>query len=194
MVNKTESFLKNRVFIALGSNLSIPKSELLRAPQTLVESAAAGSFRIESISPYYQTPAFPEGSGPDFVNAVFEVSTDLSAEAVLGALHDLEAKFGRERPYRWAPRTLDLDLVFYGDAVRPDGQTWREWANLSLKEAGATTPAELILPHPRMHERSFVLGPLNDIAPEFVHPVLQKSIREIWLSLPLDERETLRRV
>ena len=89
-------------------------------------------------------------SGPDYVNAVGRLCTVLPAEALLDALQATEAAFGRERPYRNAPRTLDLDLLLYG-------------------EAAIDTP-RLTVPHPRLHERAFVLRPLQTLAPDLVLP------------------------
>lgn len=191
MVNKFQNSEKKRAYIALGSNLGIPLRDLKAVPQFLVENVSEFYIELESISPYFQTPAFPKGSGPDFVNAVFAVKTDAAPEKLLQNLHKVEAEFGRERPYRWAPRTLDLDLLFVDDAVVPDEKTWRKWAALSVEEAQNSTPDGLILPHPRAHERSFVLGPMRAIAPDFVHPVLAQSIEQLWQGLPRGERNSL---
>ncbi|HRD99101.1 MAG TPA: 2-amino-4-hydroxy-6-hydroxymethyldihydropteridine diphosphokinase, partial [Rubrivivax sp.] len=103
------------------------------------------------VSPRYRTAPLL-ASGPDFLNAVVELATDLEPAALLAALHGIEAAHGRRRPYPNAPRTLDLDLLLYGQRVM-DTQALR-------------------LPHPRLHERAFVLAPLLDLAPDLVHPTL----------------------
>ena len=130
--------------VALGANLGDARATvsdaiaaLDRLPQTWLLRASA----------LYRSAPW-EASGPDFINAVAAVETGLDAHELLRALQALELQAGRERPYRNAPRTLDLDLLLYGDAV-------------------IDTP-DLSVPHPRLHERAFVLLPLAEIAPALV--------------------------
>ncbi len=133
-----------RAFVGLGANLGDAAQTLRSALDSLGRVAGVRLYRSSSL---YRTS--PVGaSGPDFVNAVAEVVTTLTAPALLSALQAIESAAGRERPYRNAPRTLDLDLLLYGSA-RIDS-------------------AHLTVPHPRMHERAFVLVPLAEIAPERV--------------------------
>lgn len=139
---------------------------------------------IRGESALYRTPAFPPGSGPDFVNAALAVETNFPPEEFLEGLHAIEAALGRERHKRWAPRTLDLDLVGYDDLVLPDLQTYARWAELPLERQMEEAPAQLILPHPRLVERAFVLVPLCDVAPEWRHPVVGQSVREMLDALP----------
>lgn len=113
------------------------------------------------------------------MNAVVGVSTELAPRAALARLHDIEASFGRIRGKRWSARILDLDLLALGDHVVPDHATYEEWAALPLKEQKERTPDELILPHPRMAERAFVLVPLADVAPDWVHPVTGRTAMEM---------------
>ena len=104
-----------------------------------------------------------QAQGPDYINSVVRFDTTLTAPALLNALQDLEAAAGRERPYRHAPRTLDLDLLFYGSA-RIDSP-------------------KLIVPHPRWSERAFVLRPLADVSPEKVGPDLLQAVADQPISL-----------
>ena len=140
----------------------------------------------------FETPAFPPGSGPNFVNCALMVETILSAEALLARLHEVEAAHGRERHVRWGPRTLDLDLIAWGDAVCPDRPTWRRWAGLSPESAARETPAELILPHPRLAERALVLVPLTEGAADWRHPVTGHTVREMAAALPAAERAVIK--
>ena len=140
----------------------------------------------------FETPAFPPGSGPNFVNCALVVETTLSAESLLARLHEVEAAHGRERKVRWGPRTLDLDLIAWGDAVCPDRPTWRRWAGLSPESAARETPAELILPHPRLAERAFVLVPLAEVAADWRHPVTGHTVREMAAALPAEERAAIK--
>ncbi|TEA80080.1 2-amino-4-hydroxy-6-hydroxymethyldihydropteridine diphosphokinase [Allopusillimonas ginsengisoli] len=130
-----------RCYIGLGANLGEAQSVLLAAAGQLEDAAGTGTFRL---SPLYRS-APVDASGPDYVNAVAEFDTALDAHALLSMLQRIEQAHGRERPYRNAPRTLDLDLLLYGDWHIDD--------------------PDLTVPHPRMHQRAFVLRPLADLAP-----------------------------
>ena len=138
----------DRVFIGLGANLGESAQTLAQALQAL---AALPQTRLVAASSLYRSRPV-DAQGPDFFNAVAELATALTPRELLLALQGIERAHGRERPYRNAPRTLDLDLLLYGDRV--------------VDEPGLTVP------HPRLHERAFVLLPLNELAPGLVHPRL----------------------
>ena len=137
-----------RVFIGLGGNLGDARAALQGA---LSELAALPGTRLVAASSFYAS-APVDAQGPDFINAVAELSTTLTPQVLLQALQRIERDHGRERPYRHAPRTLDLDLLLYGQQ----------------RVAGPL----LTLPHPRLQLRSFVLLPLLELAPELAHPNL----------------------
>jgi 2-amino-4-hydroxy-6-hydroxymethyldihydropteridine diphosphokinase len=130
-----------RAFVGLGANLGDAAAALQAAVRDL---DALPQTRVVARSSLWRS-APVDAPGPEFVNAVVELATVLDARTLLQALHRIEHARGRERPYRNAPRTLDLDLLLYGDQV--------------IDEPG------LVVPHPRMHERAFVLRPLSEIAP-----------------------------
>jgi 2-amino-4-hydroxy-6-hydroxymethyldihydropteridine diphosphokinase len=135
-----------RIFVGVGANLGDAAAtvrEALAALQTLPAS------RVLACSSLYRSAPI-DAHGPDFVNAVAELRSALEPEALLAELQTIEQRFGRERPYHHAPRTLDLDLLLHGDRVRDS--------------------ATLTLPHPRLHQRAFVLLPLAEIAPDLVLP------------------------
>jgi len=178
--------------VAVGSNMAfgdMDPSEMLNAV-VLDISNEIGVIRARSR--LYHTPAFPAGSGPDYVNAAFSVMTELSPAELLACLHDAEAQFGRVRRARWGARTLDLDMIAYEDQILPDVSTFHYWSDLTLAEQQQKAPTELILPHPRMHERAFVLVPLADIAPDWVHPVHGRSVTEMLEALPKTALEEVR--
>lgn len=133
-------------YVALGANLGDAAQTLQDALQALAQTPG---IRLLKASSLYRTAPI-DSSGPDYLNAVAEVSTTLTAPALLAALQAIELAHGRERPYRNAPRTLDLDLLLYGE--------------------GRIESPELTVPHPRMWERAFVLVPLNEVAPALVDP------------------------
>lgn len=130
--------------IALGSNLQNPVGQVRAA---LAAIAAHPRIELEQTSSFYLTAPVGYDDQPDFVNAVCAVSTDLSGVGLLAALTRIEADFGRERTFRNAPRTLDLDIIDYQHQTSDD--------------------PHLTLPHPRAHERSFVMKPLAEILPDF---------------------------
>ena len=149
-------------FIALGSNLGDPGEKVRQGIAALAELPQA---QFLAASALYRSAALGHADQPDFVNAVAKISTSLAPQALLAAMLAIEKRFGRERSFLNAPRTLDLDLLLY------DAQT--------MAEPGLT------LPHPRMHERAFVLAPLLEIAPACVIP--GKGPAADWLARCRDQ-------
>ena len=143
-----------RACIALGANLGDAVATVSHAIQAV---GGLPHTQLHSASSLYRSAPY-EAQGPDFINAVALVDTHLSADDLLCALQALELQQGRERPYKNAPRTLDLDLIFYGDERL---QTER-----------------LTLPHPRWHERAFVLRPLAEVWPEQVSAAQLQSVQD----------------
>lgn len=137
----------SRAFIALGSNLQQPQQQV---QQAISELASLPKTSLIKHSSLYRTAPVGYDNQPDFINAAAEIETDLAPLELLHALLALESTHGRERPFPNAPRVLDLDLLLYDDMVM--------------------NTDELTLPHPRMHERGFVLLPLAEIAPDLIIP------------------------
>src|ERR1700732_1366024 len=150
-------------YIALGSNLGDRRDNLDRALEALGQRA---DISVEKVSRYYETDPVggPPGQGP-FLNAAALIRTELPPAELLKVLLDIERSLGRVRQRRDGPRTIDLDLLLYEDTV--------------------TSDAGLTLPHPRMHERLFVLEPLAEIAPDAWHPIFAKSAAELLTELRL---------
>ncbi|MEQ3624171.1 MAG: 2-amino-4-hydroxy-6-hydroxymethyldihydropteridine diphosphokinase [Celeribacter sp.] len=170
--------------IALGSNATscfgVPYDTVRRA----VTALADAGLTVVAQSRFYRTPAFPAGIGEDFVNAVVQLRSDHDAPAMLELLHRIEADFGRHRTIRWGARTLDLDLLDHDGAVHPDHAGWQAWRDLTLDQQRVQTPEQLILPHPRVQDRAFVLVPLADVAPDWRHPVTALSAQQMLDALP----------
>lgn len=176
------------VLLAMGGNLpsevGLPQATISQA----IDDLAAADIKVIASSKLYRTPCFPAGAGPDFVNAAVLCQSGLQAGDILRALNQIERKFGRLRTDRWGPRTLDIDLLAIGDQVLPDKATFDAWRGLGLAEQENSVPDALILPHPRLQERAFVLIPLAEIAPEWCHPVLERSVSEMLAALPDSEK------
>lgn len=149
-------------FLALGSNLgdraAILKGarQMLHVPPERCVTTASALYETEPVGG-------PEGQSP-YLNAVLKIQTSLTAADLLAAGLEVEQHFGRRRQERWGARSLDIDLLFFGDRV------FRK--------------PELTVPHPRLHQRAFVLVPLDELAPDLIHPLSGLTVREMLLRLP----------
>jgi 2-amino-4-hydroxy-6-hydroxymethyldihydropteridine diphosphokinase len=190
-VNKREHNQK-QALVAFGANLpqgTAAPAESVKSAIDMLEARAGATLGATSgatlvRSRLWQTPAYPEGSGPPFVNAAVSFYWQDTARALLDLLHEVEDAFGRRRTNRWEARKMDLDLLALGDHVLPDVTEFRSWHDLSPQEAATRTPDSLIVPHPRMSERGFVLAPLAEVAADWRHPVLALSVQEMLAALP----------
>jgi 2-amino-4-hydroxy-6-hydroxymethyldihydropteridine diphosphokinase len=165
------SVVKNNLaFIGIGSNLGepVPNCDLAIRAMT-----ADRRNRVVEVSPFYRTEPVGKKDQGWFVNAVAALETSRSPRELLEFIQTVEHEMGRERKEKWGPRIIDLDILFYNDQV--------------------VQGEDLVVPHPRLHERRFVLIPLNDIAPHLRHPLLNKSISELLAELPGGEKVTLLR-
>jgi len=143
--------IPNEIYLCLGSNLGERKENLSKALDLLSQR-----LRVSEVSSTYETEAVGGTAQPVFLNMVVKAYTMLEPTGLLLLAKGIERKMGRAPGPRNAPRTIDIDILFYGDRV--------------------VDTAELVIPHPRLTERAFVLVPLNEIAPTFIHPVNKKSI------------------
>lgn len=170
------------ILIGLGGNLP---SEVWGPPRRTLEAAleelGRRGVRVVKLSQWYETAPVPVSDQPWFVNAAARVETDLPPRELLDILHDLEQGFGRVRRARWEARIIDLDLLAYDDLVLPDAASWG-------RGEGA-----ILLPHPRLHLRRFVLQPLFDIAPDWIHPVTGLTVARMLAGLPAESLRLLGR-
>ncbi|ACB09255.1 MAG TPA: 2-amino-4-hydroxy-6-hydroxymethyldihydropteridine diphosphokinase [Thermotoga sp.] len=144
-----------KVVIALGSNLGDRQRNIEKA----LEEMNKRNIKVETVSSIIETEPYGYEDQPRFLNAVCIAQTPLSPHELLNTLLQIERNMGRVRTIRWGPRIIDLDIVFYEDLV--------------LSEE------DLIIPHPDAHNRTFVLEPLCEIAPDLIHPVMGKTVREL---------------
>lgn len=143
-------------YVALGTNLGSLKENLDDALKRLAEKG----LKITKVSTYIDTDPYGVTDQPRFLNAACEVQTELSAQALLKMLLETELEMGRVRLRHWGERVIDLDLIFYGDEI--------------------INEPNLIVPHPDMQNRDFVLRPLAEIAPQKQHPLLHKTMARLW--------------
>lgn len=141
-------------YIGIGSNMGDKKANCLRAVELLKQ--AGNVLRVSSL---YQTEPVGYKEQEDFINAVAAFETDLSPANLLALCHSIEEKLGRKRVIRWGPRSIDLDILLYGDLI--------------------VSQADLVIPHPLMASRKFVLAPLVEIDPSVIHPVLKKNAAQL---------------
>jgi 2-amino-4-hydroxy-6-hydroxymethyldihydropteridine diphosphokinase len=144
--------MMTQLFLSLGGNLGNTR-EIFEGAYPLIEKKIG---KISVYSSIYQTQAWGPIPQADFLNQVLLVNTSLKAEACLAEILEIEREFGRERKERWGPRTLDLDILYYGDKVIAE--------------------SDLSIPHPRIAERKFILTPLAEIAPTFTDPASRKTM------------------
>jgi 2-amino-4-hydroxy-6-hydroxymethyldihydropteridine diphosphokinase len=148
-------------FLALGTNLGDRLANLRAAL-----NAFSPEIKVVAESKVYETPPWGYEDQPAFLNMAVRCETALEPESLLKRIQQLEVELGRQQSFRWGPRLIDIDILFYDD--------------LFLESESLTTP------HPRLHERGFVLVPLVEIAPDFVHPVSKKKIKELLASVDID--------
>lgn len=151
----------HRCFVALGSNLGDKRAYLDGAVEALRMDPG---IRIKQVSTYLVTAPYGGVEQDDFLNGAVELETLYDPQELLDRLHDIEMDAKRERLVHWGPRTLDLDILFYDDLVQDD--------------------PTLTLPHPDMQNRDFVLRPMAELAPNFLHPVFHKTIGQLLKELP----------
>lgn len=190
------------IVIALGSNMETDAGSPLTLINKSINLLTDNNITVLARSPIYRSAPFPPMDQPDFLNAVVTAGTDIPPDDLMALLHDIETELGRKRRIRWEQRPIDIDLIDYHKYVTitsdkyvstAKNQCLSECPNFSraskpLIQAGipveVAKPLPLTLPHPRAHERAFVLLPLRDIAPDWRHPCFDLGVEDLILNLP----------
>lgn len=147
------------IYLLLGSNLGDREAYLKQAREHISKAIGA----IENMSSLYETASWGKTEEPAYINQVLHLRSDLKPEQILEIIISIEKKLGRERAEKWGSRIIDIDILFYGNQV--------------------VNEPDLIIPHPHLHVRRFTLAPLNELIPTFVHPLLEKSINDLYCGL-----------
>jgi len=180
--------IRPNALVALGANLPSRAGGPADTLRAALDRLGDSGLRVAAVSRVFATRCFPQGAGPDYVSAAAVVTGAADPRTLLKSLHRVERAFGRERTQRWGRRVLDLDLLAFGDMVLPDLDTQARWRNLPLQDQMTCSPDSLVLPHPRIQDRAFVLIPLAEIAPDWTHSVLRCSVSEMADALPEAEK------
>ncbi len=160
--------MPHTAYIGIGSNLDSPAKNCLMADRRLREHPG---ITVVARSSLYQSEPFGKTDQDWFVNSAAQIKTSLSPEELLEACLTIEREMGRTRNEKWGPRIIDLDILFYDDLI--------------IQQEG------LEIPHPGIPERSFVLAPMNEIAPDFIHPRLKKTIVTLLKEIPNPQQVSL---
>ena len=177
--------------LAFGGNADADAGSPLQTMLAALQQLPKHGLNVLSVSRFYNSPAFPVGSGPDYVNGALLVSSNHPAQDVLNILHCIEAEFGRERVTRWGARTLDLDLIDHNGLISPNEEVQTYWRTLDIDRQKNLAPDQLILPHPRVQDRAFVLIPMAEVVPKWIHPVTGATIHELISTLPKVAKDEL---
>ena len=186
------SMARTCVLVALGGNLPRGRDDPAETLRIALRRLHGLGVRVLRASHGYRNPSDPPGSGPDFVNAVALAETNCSPALTLAILRRVERSLGRCQVARSGPRTLDLDLIAYGNRSYPRPAHWRFRAEFENR-ARSGRPS-LMLPHPAAHRRPFVLRPLLDVSPRWTHPALERRAAALYEGLPLAARSGMVRL
>ena len=176
----------SRCCVALGSNMPSKFGSSLETLNCAISDLQTLHFKLIKCSNFYETEPFPKDSGSKFVNCCAIFESQLSALDVLKHLHIVETFYGRIRKKRWGARIIDLDLIYFDELIYPDKNTLQKWIELSPEKQIKNCPSEMILPHPRLQDRAFVLMPLSDINKDWRHPILGISVNDMLALLDPD--------
>jgi 2-amino-4-hydroxy-6-hydroxymethyldihydropteridine diphosphokinase len=168
------------IIAALGANILSQVGEPKDTITHAISLIRGAGIDVIDISNFYITKPVPVSGQPDFVNCAITLASSKNAKHLLAVFHEIESQLGRARDERWGARTIDIDLIAFGQAVLPNEKLWYELANHRDPSVFINDP---MIPHPRMHKRAFVLVPVLDVAPNWIHPLYQKTARDLLIDI-----------
>ena len=183
-----------KYLIALGSNLEKKNQTRSEIIKEAVGYLTLFNIILIKISSLWESNSFADKGQPKFVNAVIEVYSELTPSQILYSLKNIEKKFGRKVGQRWGNRVLDLDILGKGSTILPNLKVFNNWMRMPFEMQIRKQPIELILPHPRIQDRLFVLQPLKEVNPNWVHPVLNQTAKDLILSKDWGKEDLLKKI
>ena len=178
--------------ISFGANIPGPFGDPVETLSLALEAFELENLSIKKKSRFYSSLAFPDPQKPTYVNGCLQISVNCDASDVLNSLKRIEKKMGRQQNFRWDSRICDLDLLSFDNQVTPSPKVFSYWYGMSLKNQMLEKPEELLLPHPRMQDRAFVLKPLLEFAASWTHPVFNITVKEMFDLLSEEERTSVK--
>ena len=178
-------------FIAYGANMPGPFGDPRDTLEIVFSELRKYNLEILRKSRLYTSLAFPDPEKPKYLNGCFELRANCEALTILGRLKSIEIKMGRRESARWDSRVCDLDLLAYSNEIHPSPEVFNYWYKMSLRTQMITKPGELLLPHPRLQDRAFVLKPLMEFASDWIHPIIKLSVKEMLEALPKKDQESV---
>ncbi len=178
--------------VVLGSNLPSEFGDSFKTLKHCIYEIKT-YFPIYSFleSRWYISSSVLNNREPRYVNVGIRFSTDLNPEELIKFTSALENKYGRKRERRWESRSCDIDILLCDQQILPSKDYFVKWLNLDFSEQIKLVPDRLIIPHPRLQDRTFFLRPLNDLQPDWIHPILKLKAKEMLDSLPLNEIQNI---
>ena len=165
--------------IALGANINSSFGSPFETLKICIEKLETLNIKVNKISHWYESIAFPDPLDPPFINCCLNILTNYKPLELLDCFKKIEEDFGRKDEKRWKSRVCDIDILSQEQQISPNLSTFNFWYKMKLEKQKIKKPNKLIIPHPRIQDRDFVLIPLFDVAENWVHPVFKKNIKSM---------------
>ena len=182
----------NEYVLILGANMPSKFGDSLTTLKMCVEYIKSEeTIHFISQSNWYESESFPDKSKPTFINGGIKIKSNLDPHQILKLIDEIEKGFGRIRKSRWDSRVCDIDIIYCNKKIIPTRNILEKWMSMKIEEQLIATPQALILPHPRIQDRLFFLCPLNELSPNWRHPILGKTAKEMLDSIPQNALDVL---
>ena len=181
-----------KCFVAYGANIPGPFGCPRDTLESVFNELPKYGLEIKNKSRLYASLAFPDPTKPNYINGCLELEANCGASDVLDRLKSIEIKMGRRKKgARWDSRICDLDLLAFSNEIYPSITVFYHWYEMPLKTQMIKKPTELLLPHPRLQDRAFVLKPLMEFASNWIHPILKLSVNDMFEALPKEDLDSV---